>query len=164
MITATTDELLTYLADLIETVERFGAVVLPPHDADDVDWARQGDDLILDLATRLPAAPRAHSVDLVLQERWGPTVGGRWVLAEYGYEVRHHGLDYRRALHRHDVDYFVRVFGVATHEHCETSLGHGTCGHYAGEPVRGAIDGFRRLYEVWLTGSKPDCSRLRCLG
>lgn len=164
MIAATTDELLTYLADLIETVERLGVVVLPPDDADDVDWERDGDDLMLDLATRLPASRHARTVDLVLQERWSPIERGRWVLAAYGYELRHHELDYRRALHRHDVDYFVRTYDVATHEHCEATMGHEVCSHYGGEPVRGAIDGFGRLYDAWLTSSKPDCSRLRCLG
>jgi hypothetical protein len=164
MIAATTDELLAYLADLIEIAERFGATVLPPDDAEDVAWEQDGDDLVLDLATRLPAPRRSRHVDLVLQERWSPTARDEWVLVEYGYELRHHELDYRRALHRHDVGYFVRAHDVATHEHCEATMGHAVCGRYAGEPVNGAIDGFRRLYSVWLSNTKPDCSRLRCLG
>jgi hypothetical protein len=167
MIAASTDELLTYLADLIETAERFGATVLPPGDADDVAWEQDGDDLVLDLATRLPAHRRSRDVDLVLQERWSPrTRDARdaWVLVEYGYELHHHELDYRRALHRHDVEYFVRTYDVATHEHCEATMGHVVCGHYSGQPVSGAIDGFRRLYNVWLSNTKPDCPQLHCLG
>lgn len=164
MIAASTDELLTYLADLIETAERFGATVLPPGDADDVAWAQDGEDLVLDLATRLPAHRRSRDVDLVLQERWSPGTRDQWVLVEYGYELRHHELDYRRALHRHDVEHFVRTHDVATHEHCEAAMGHAVCGHYSGEPVSGAIDGFRRLYNVWLSNTKPDCSQLHCLG
>ena len=100
----------------------------------------------------------------MLQERWGPTAQDEWVLVEYGYELRHHELDYRYALHRHDVGYFVRAHDVATHEHCEATMGHAVCGHHAGEPVNGAIDGFRRLYGIWLSNTKPDCTRLRCLG
>ena len=86
------------------------------------------------------------------------------MLVEYGYELRHLELDYRRALHRHDVEYFVRTFDVATHEHREAAMGVAACGHYAGEPVSGAIDGFRRLYNAWLSNAIPDCSQLRCLG
>lgn len=48
-------------------------------------------------------------------------------------------------------------------EHCETTLGYAVCGHYAGEPAADAIDGFRRLYGIWLANAKPDCSQLRCL-
>jgi len=43
-------------------------------------------------------------------------------------------------------------------------MGSVVCGHYSGEPVSGAIDGFRRLYNAWLSNSKPDCSQLHCLG
>ena len=164
MIAASTDQLLTYLADLIETAERFGATVLPPHDADDVAWEQDGGDLVLDLATRLPAGSRSRHVELVLQERWSPSPRGDWALEEYAYELRHHELDYRRALHRHDVESFVRTHDVATHEHCESTMGHVACAHYSGEPVSGAIDGFRRLYNVWLSNGKPDCSQLHCLG
>lgn len=164
MIAASTDQLLTYLADLIDTVERFGATVLPPDDADDVAWQQDGDDLVVDLATRLPSHSRSRAVELVLQERWSPTTRDELALVEYAYELRHHELDYRRALHRHDVDYFVRTHDVAAHEHCEATMDHAACGHYSGEPVSGAIDGFRRLYNVWLSNTKPDCSELHCLG
>ena len=163
MIATSTDGLLTYLADLIETAERFGATVLPPHDADDVGWERDGDDLVLDLATRLPADSRSRVIDLAIQERWSPSSRDSWSLVEYAYELRHNELDYRRALHRHDVDYFVRTRDVAVHEHCEATMGHVDCSHDSGEPVSGAIDGFRRLYDLWLSNAKPDCLHLHCL-
>lgn len=163
MITATTDELLAYVADLIEMVERYGATVLPPFDAPDVALGEDRGDLVFELGTRLPGDRRARGADLVLSERWtaqGPAVYG---LAEYGYELLDRDLDYRRALHRHDIDHFMRSHDVATHEHCEATMGHELCGHYAGSPVSGAIDGFLRLYPVWLAGTKPDCAALQCL-
>ena len=58
---------------------------------------------------------------------------------------------------------FVRKYDVATHQHCEATMGRPVCGHYSGLSVNGAIDGFLRLYAQWIAGSKPDCSRLSCL-
>jgi hypothetical protein len=78
------------------------------------------------------------------------------VVPEEGEE----GVMTRRALHRHDDEYFVRIHDVATHEHCESTMGHIACAHYSGLPVSGAIDGFRRPYNVWLSNGKPDCSQL----
>jgi hypothetical protein len=164
MITASTEDLLAYLADVIEVVERYGATVLPPNDGEEVQWARVGDDLVMDIEARLPASHRSADADLDLQERWSPRAPAQWILVEYGYDLRDRELGYRRALHRHDADQFVRAWDVATHEHCETTLGYAVCGHYAGEPAADAIDGFLRLYGEWLANAKPDCSELRCLG
>jgi hypothetical protein len=164
MITASTDDLLAYLADVIEVVERFGATVLPPNEGEEVQWAREGDDLVMDIGTRLPTPRGSQDVDLVLQERWSPRAPGQWIRVEYGYDLRDHELGYRRAFHRHDADHFVRAWDVATHEHCEATLGYPVCGHYAGEPAADAIDGFLRLYGIWLANTKPDCSKLHRLG
>ncbi len=163
MIEESTDELLDYLADVIERAERFGATVMPPHDAETVAWEHDDDELAMDLAIHPPVATRSRLVEITLRERWRAIAGGRWELADYAYELRDDELDYRRALHRHDVDHLVRACGVATHEHCEATMGHPMCGHYEANPCRGALDGFERLYGVWLTGTKPDCSQLRCL-
>lgn len=164
MITATAEQLLTYVADLIETVEQYGATVLPPHDRPDVALEQDGADLVFELGTRLAVTRRSPDADLSLSERWTPQGSDVYVLGEYGYELRDHQLDYRRALHRHNVDYFLRNHDVTTHEHCEAMMGHEVCGHYAAGPVSGAIDGFFQLYAVWLARAKPDCSELRCLG
>ena len=43
-------------------------------------------------------------------------------------------------------------------------MGVDVCGHYYGQPVGDAFDGFRRLYATWLTDQKPDCLALTCLG
>jgi hypothetical protein len=164
MIIAGSDDLFGYVADLIETIERYGAIVLPPNDTSNVSLRPNGKDLVLRLGTRLPVPRRSRDVDLDLAERWSPHGRGSYALAEYGYELLDHEHDYRRALHRHDVDRFVRAYDVATHEHCEATVGRPSCGHYAGPPVRGAIDGFLRLCAVWVAGTKPDCSKSACLG
>ncbi len=164
MISASTDELLEYLADVVASMERYGATVLLGDGDENIAWQQDDDgSLVMDLVGRLPHDGQAKAVDLGLQERWARVERDSWQLIEYGYELLHRELNYRRALHFHDSSYFVRSYGVATHEHCESPLGHEVCGRYAGEPVRGALDGFLRLYDVWLSGRRPDCSALRCL-
>jgi hypothetical protein len=161
---ASRDELLTYLADLVENLERYAVSLQPPDDRDDIVLGQEpGRNLVVDLAGRLPSSRRSRNVDLDIFERWKPAGRDQWTLAEYRYELRNHEAGYRRALHRHDVDAFVLAFGVATHEHCEATMGVEACGHYFGEPVADAFDGFVRLYELWLTGQSPDCSVLTCL-
>lgn len=163
MIFATTEELLEYLADVIERAERFGAAVSPTDGGDEIAWERNGPELVVSLEVRPPRDPRSRPVRLLLQERWREAGRDRWEYGEYCYELRHHELDFRRALHRHHVDHFVRTYGVATHEHCEAPMGNVACDHHAGVPSRGALEGLDRLYGVWLTGARPDCSALRCL-
>lgn len=165
MTLASTNDLLAYLADLVEELERYGVTLLPPDDADEITLAQDPDgSLVIDLAGRLPVARRSRDVDLELFERWQLVDPDRWACVEYAYELRHHEIGYRRALHRHDEAYFVRMHGVATHEHCEATMGVEVCGHYYGQPVADAFDGFRRLYGTWLTDQKPDCLALVCLG
>lgn len=165
MIVASTEELLDYLADLLERMERFAVSAVAGDGNEEIAWLQdEAGQLVMDVQGTLPAEPRAEPAELVLRERWRPERQGSWRLRDYGYELRHRGLDYRRALHYHDETHFVRAFGVATHEHCEPIMGRPACDHYGGDPVRGAIEGFERLYAVWLTGERPDCSALRCLG
>jgi hypothetical protein len=162
---ASTNELLTYLADLVEELERYAVTLLPPDDGDQSSLGRDQDgSLVIDLEGRLPMSRRSGAVDLDLFERWRPTGRDEWACVEYRYELRHHEIGYRRAFHRHDEEHFVRMHGVATHEHCEATIGVEACGHYYGLPVADAFDGFRRLYGTWLTDQKPDCAALDCLG
>lgn len=165
MTLASADQLLVYLADLVEELERYGVTLLPPDDSDEITLGQEHDgSLIIDLEGRLPMPRRSGDVDLELFERWQPTGRDLWVCVEYAYELRHHELGYRRAFHRHDEAYFVRMYGVATHEHCEATMGLPSCGHYYGPPVADAPGAFRRLYDLWLTEQKPDCLALTCLG
>jgi hypothetical protein len=161
---ASTDQLLSYLADLVEELERFAVTLLSPDDRDEIILGREPDgSLAVDLQGRLPVSRRSQEVVLELFERWRPTGPDEWACVEYQYELRHHEMQYRRAFHRHDVDRFVRAHAVATHEHCEMTLGVEVCGHYFGEPMSDAFDGFHRLYELWLSGQAPDCAALVCL-
>lgn len=162
---ATCDDLLSYLGDFVQHLERFGVSLLPPDDGDDISLGEEPDgSLVIDLGGRLPVARRSKHVDLTIFERWRSMGSDEWVLDEYGYELRDHALDYQRALHRHDVDAFVRSYGRATHEHCEPTIGVVDCDHYAGDPVEDAFDAFERLYGLWLSGERPECSALACLG
>ena len=163
MTLASANDLITYFADLVEELERYAVTLLPPNDSDEIELGDAGDGgLIIDLAGRLPVSPQSKNVDLELFERWRQ-VEAAWVCVEYKYELRHYELAYRRAFHRHHEEDFARLRGVATHEHCEATMSIKVCGHYAGHPVVGAFDGFRRLYECWLLDTKPDCRALACL-
>lgn len=162
---ATAHELLTYLADLVEHLDRFAVTVLPPDAGDHIMLGQEPDgSLVIDVGARLPVSRRSNDVDLSIFERWRPIGPDQWELAEYAYELLDREAGYRRAYHRHDVDAFVRAYGRATHEHCEATLRVAICGHYAGDPVEDAFDGFERLFGTWLTGERPDCSALTCLG
>jgi hypothetical protein len=161
---ATEDALLTYLADLVEEIERFAVTVLPPNDSDDVSLGRDDDGaIVIDLECRPPLSRRSADVLIAVFERWRQTGSGRYERVDYSFEIRHDELQYRRAFHRHDSEQFLHAFDVATHEHCEATIGHAVCDHYFGEPVVDAHDGFMRLYELWLSDEKPQCSALRCL-
>lgn len=165
MTLASTNHLLAYLADLVEELERYAVALLPPDDSDEITFGQDRDgSLIIDLEGRLPMSRRSKHVDLELFERWQLTGPDQWACVEYKYELRHDEIGYRRAFHRHDEAYFVRMYGVATHEHCQATMGVEVCGHYYGQPVADGFDAFRRLFDTWLTDQKPDCLALICLG
>lgn len=151
------------LAELIELMERLGPVVVSPDGRDDAAVAHEPSGLLRIRLEALLSSSRSGDAEIEVVELWGPAGHGTWDRVGYAYELRDHRLGYRRAFHRHDVDYFVRRHDVATHEHCESTIGMVVCHHSAGEPVRDAVDGFLRLYGQWLENSPPDCSALRCL-
>ena len=161
---ATGDALLSYLADLVEEIERFAVTVLPPNDSDEIALGREDDEaLVIDLECRPPLPPRSADVSIDVFERWRPAGQDLYERVDYRFELRHHELKYRRAFHRHDAEHFLGAYDVATHEHCESTIGVEVCGHFFGAPVADARDGFMRLYELWLRDEKPDCSVLHCL-
>lgn len=165
MTLASTDDLATYLADLVERLDRFAVMLLPTRSGDAIELGQEDDgSLVIDLEARLPVARRSPEVAFDLFERWAPAGGDSFERTAYRFELRNHDIGYRRAYHRHHVDSFVRAFDVATHEHCEAPIGFSTCSHYHGPPVVDAFDAFDRLYDLWLMDAAPDCSALRCLG
>ena len=162
---ATSDELLTYLADLVEEIERLAVTVLPPNAGDAIELGREPDgSLVIDLECRPPASRRSAPIDMEVFERWRSIGQDVYERSDYKFELRHRGLDYRRAFHRHDAEHFLDAYDVAMHEHCEATLGHVVCGHHGGEPVADAHDGFERIYDAWLANTKPNCNALPCLG
>ena len=165
MTLASRNDLLVYLADLVEELERYAVTLLPPGDRDEIRLGRERDgSLVIDLEGRFPTSRQSRGADLELFERWQLIDRDQWACVEYKYELRNHDIGYRRALHRHDESQFVRMYGVATHEHCEATIGVEACGHYYGQPIADAFDAFFRLFDTWLTDQKPDCLALNCLG
>ncbi|MBI3745187.1 MAG: hypothetical protein HY264_01420 [Chloroflexi bacterium] len=161
---ATADELLSYLADLVEEIEWMAVTVLPPNNKDEIELGREPDgSLVIDLECQPPARRRSAPVDMDIFERWRSIGQGHYERSDYQFELRHHELDYRRAFHRHDEEHFLAAYDVATHEHCEVTMGNVACGHYGGDPVVDAHDGFARIYDAWLANAKPDCAALACL-
>ena len=161
MIRASRQELGGYVRDLVATMERFGSTF---HDIDLLELRAHRDGTVrLDLTADLPWGPAAITPTVRMREVWRPEGVESVELAQYAYELLHPPLDYRRALHLHQPEAFLRAFGRPEHEHCEAPVGWAACEHVAGEPVRGAIDGFRRLLEVFVTGEPADCRALRCL-
>ena len=163
MTAVTPDDLASYLARFVEWAERLAITFVGIDDALVLGRERDGS-LVIDLEGRFPAGRRTPPAELEVVERWSPDAGDGLVRVEYAYELRHRSLDYRRAFHHHDERHFLRQFIVATHEHCEATMGVEACGHSFGLPARDAFDGVTRLYDLWLTGAKPDCATLRCLG
>ncbi len=156
-------DLASYLVEIVNWGERLAITFVGVED--ELVLGREPDGaLVIDLGGRLPTGPGTNAPELDVFERWRLAPGRGYTRSEYRFELRHHELDYRRALHRHDEEHFARQYQVATHEHCEAVMGVEACGHYFGFPVQSAIDGMSRLYEVWLQDRKPDCSALRCLG
>ena len=165
MTIATADDLVRYLSDLVERLDRFAVTLLPPNAGEEIGLGREDDgSLVIDIEAHLPVARGSPDVELAIFERWARADQDTFERTAYRFELRNRALGYRRAYHRHDVDHFARLFDVATHEHCEASIGLSTCSHYHGTPVSDAFDAFDRLYDLWLTGAAPDCTALRCLG
>ena len=131
-----------------------GAHCCLPNDADEIELGREDDgSLVIDLECRPPRPRRSADVEIEVFERWRPIGPDRFERVDYRFEIRHHELRYRRAFHRHDAERILRAFDVATHDHCEATLGHATCARDVDDPAACASDGYRRVYELWLSES-----------
>ena len=105
---------------------------------------------------RLRDKPRPASI------AGGPAGPDVYARTRYEYELRDEARGYRRALHLHSPESFMRAYLVVVHEHCERPIGAKTCEHHEGSPVKDAFAGVGALIDAW-TGDPPDCRRLRCL-
>jgi hypothetical protein len=153
----TIEDLDRHVARLATIVWNHGAIVEGPHLDEYDDGA-----LVFDLSGDLPGPDRPAPTAVVLRETWMPVATNRYRRAEYAYELIEHPLGRRRAFHAHDRSHFVDTFDVATHEHCEESLGAPTCEHYFGLPVD-AYAAVQRLMVAWGRPGPLGCDDLRCI-
>ena len=86
MIVASTEELLDYLAHLLERMEQLAVTAVAGDRDEEIAWLQDQDGrLVMDVYGHLPAEPHAEPAELVLQERWQPEGHGLWRLRDYGY-------------------------------------------------------------------------------
>lgn len=153
----TTEDLDRHAARLATIVRNHGALVEGPH-LDEYD----DDAFVFGLSGDLPGPARPAPTTLVLRETWMPVATDRYRRAEYAYELIEQALGRRRAFHAHDRAHFVDAFDVATHEHCEESLGAPACDHYFGLPVD-AYSAVNTLMSTWGQPGPLGCDDLRCM-
>jgi hypothetical protein len=156
------DEHADYVLDLVELAERYGIVLdLPTNGQIEIQVEHDGT-LRFGIVGYLPDGRQPPLAVIELNEKWRPAARDRHERSAYRYELLDRERGFRRAFHWHDEREFVRRFGVVVHEHCEEPIGHATCAHHFGPPVR---DGFRAvelLMAAWIA-DPPDCTELPCL-
>jgi len=154
---ATLPQLQSYLGRLAATLWNFGAdfpvPTLDSYDAGEVGFS---------FAAHMPGSDAPKPTIIKIEEIWAP-VAGEFERVEYEYDFVEGPLNRRRAFHRHHVDVFMRMFGVAVHEHCEERLKEPTCDHYYGFPTD-AVEAIRHFTVQWGQPGPLGCDRLRCIG
>jgi len=150
-----------YVADVVELLERYGAVV-GPDPQPFINATPSGARWFEVRAVLQDGRTPSRSV-VELREVWQPVATGSYERREYEFELLDRDRDSRRAFHLHDRDVFARVFDVVVHEHCEQPIGSSSCDHYAGQPVRDAFAGVEILIGTWVNPNEPDCDALTCL-
>ena len=150
-----------YLADVVELLERYGALV--DEDPQPFINASPSGTRWFELRAGLPDGRVPSRSAIGVREAWQPVAADAFERREYEYELLDRDRDYRRAFHLHDRELFARFFDVVVHEHCEQPIGTSTCDHYAGQPVRDAFAGVEILIGTWVNPSELDCDALTCL-
>ena len=160
----TYDEVADYLTRVAMLLERNG-VTLRVHEgkALDLNEREVTGELSFELCGDLPDSQRPSRSELVVREKFQLAAPDDYVRVAYAYELLDYALDFRRAFHLHDPEWFEREFLVVVHEHCECPIGHVLCGHFEGSPIKDAYGGVMTLMDTWCT-EPPDCSQLQCLG
>jgi len=150
-----------YLADVVELLERYGALV--DEDPQPFINASPSGTRWFELRAGLPDGRVPSRSAIGVREAWQPVAADAFERREYEYELLDRDRDYRRAFHLHDREVFARFFDVVVHEHCEQPIGTSTCDHYAGQPVGDAFAGVEALVGTWVDPNEPNCGALTCL-
>lgn len=157
-------EVVGYLVRIVALMERYGIAIRLPKGTDELEILENPPgDLSFELLGDLSDSATPSRAEIVVRERFDRVGPDQYARAGYEYEVLDRERGYRRSFHLHDPEWFQREFLVVVHEHCESPIGHGSCKHYEGSPIKDACAGVEVLMDVW-TGPAPDCSRLSCLG
>ena len=102
----------SYLGGLAVYLRNLGADVPEPvlerYDTGEIGFA---------IAAELPGLGDPKPAVITAQEIWNPAGDGRFVRAEYAYELIDYPANRRRAFHLHDVPAYLARLGVTAHEH-----------------------------------------------
>ncbi len=157
-------EVAEYLLRVAALLERYGIALRLPQGTDELEILEDpAGDLSFELLGDLPDSATPSRSEIIVRERFDRVGQDQYARAGYEYEILDRERGYRWSFHLHDPEWFQREFLVVVHEHCESPIGHVSCKHYEGSPIKDAYAGVEALMDVW-TGPPPDCSRLTCLG
>ena len=152
-------ELEEHVLNLADLTDRYGARIDAARDLEILH--EPGGVASFRIVATLVEASTAPPSTIEFRERWLRGSDDRYERAAYAYELLDRGRRTRRAFHLHDPDWFQRRYLVVSHEHCEYPLGHASCEHVFGPPVRDAFRGLDLLFDAWTGG--VNCSDLPCL-
>lgn len=157
-------EVADYLSRVAVLLERYGIVLRIPDGTDELEILEDpAGNLSFELHGDLLDTLLPSSSGITVRERFDRVGPDQYARVGYEYEILDRERGYRRSFHLHDPEWFQGRLLVVVHEHCERPIGHASCKHYEGSPIKDAYAGVEALLDVW-TGPAPDCSRLTCLG
>jgi hypothetical protein len=157
-------EVAAYLSRVAALLERYGIALRLPEGTDELEVLEdRAGNLSFEVLGDLPDPATPSRSEIIVRERFDRAKRDQYARAGYEYEILDRERRYRRSFHLHDSEWFQTAYLVVVHEHCESPIGHVSCKHYEGSPIRDAYAGVEALIDVW-TGPPPDCSRLTCLG
>lgn len=160
---ATYEACATYLQQVVQLLEQYGAALSKPADGDDLELTEDDAGILTyELRAELADGISPALARIEVREAFEIVDSDLYERTRYEYELLDTARDYRRALHLHSPEAFVRAYQVVVHEHCERPIGTVECHHYEGSPIKDAFAGVRALMGIW-TADAPDCRRLRYL-
>lgn len=157
------NEVVEYVVLVAQLLERYGVALRLPDGTDELEVLEDpAGDLSFELLGDLLDCLTPSRSEIVVRERFDRVGQAQYARTGYEYEILDREQGYRRSFHLHDPEWFQREFLVVVHEHCESPIGHVSCRHHEGSPIKNAYAGVEALMNVW-TGPVSDCSRLTCL-